>query len=113
MKYEEPKSTSKAEAEHAFATNDLYKLREALVAVALSEEDWRWVQERCLEFTSHEDFTVRAIAATCLGHVARIHRQIDLDRVMPRLTLLQKDPETAIYAEDAISDVEMFVKRAP
>ena len=111
VKYEEPQRLPKAEAERIFESGDLHDSREALVSMALNETDWRWVQEKCLGFTSHADASVRSVAATCLGHVARIHGQLDLDRVMPRLEFLLRDPETAGYAETAIDDVHMFVGR--
>lgn len=110
VNYEKPKCLSKAEAERIFSSADAYSLQGALVSMALNEPDWRWVQEKCLGFTAHPDPGVRALAATCLGHLARIHRQLDLDVVMPRLELLLRDPETAGYAETAIDDVKMFIK---
>jgi hypothetical protein len=38
-----------------------------------------WVLERCLGFALDDVAAVRQIAVTCLGHVARINRQLDLD----------------------------------
>ncbi len=108
MIYDEPKKLSKAEAERIFASSDLHNLREALVSMALNEYDWHWVQEKCLAFTSHADASVRSVAATCIGHIARIHGQLDLERVMPCLESLLEDPATAGYAETAIDDVQMF-----
>ena len=110
MKYQKPRCMSKAEAERIFSSADASSLQGALVSMALHEPDWRWVQEKCLGLTAHPDAGVRALAATCLGHIARIHRQLDLDIVMPRLELLLADPETAGYAETAIDDVKMFIK---
>jgi hypothetical protein len=111
MEYREPKQLTKTEAEEVFAAeSDLHALREALVSVALGEEDWRWVQGKCLHFAAHEDPSVRSIAATCLGHVARIHRKLDLDVVMPTLEGLLKDPETEGFAEMALDDIRMFVR---
>jgi hypothetical protein len=113
MRYDEPKALSKDEAERVFASRDLQKVREALVSIAFVEPDWRWVQDWCLAFTARAHCSVRAVAATCLGHLARIHGQLDTQRVMPRLELLLGDPETTAYAETAIDDVLMFVGRSP
>jgi hypothetical protein len=110
MRYEEPRRLTKVEAETVFARGAANEIREALVSVALNEHDWRWVQEQCLTFARHDDRSMRAVAATCLGHVARIHGQLDLDRVMPILAALLKDPATAGYAETAIDDVNTFVR---
>jgi hypothetical protein len=44
-----------------------------------------------------------------LGHLARIHGQLDLERVEPRLRELRADPEVAGSAEDALDDIERFM----
>lgn len=111
MKYEEPTPTTKSEAKRILASSDLDRVREVLVYVALNEPDWRWVQEWCLRLLAHDDWSVRALAATCVGHVARIHRQLDLDRCLPALRALLDVPETCGYAESALEDVEMFIRR--
>ena len=43
------------------------------------------MQELYLELLDHRDRPVRLLAATCLGHVARVHRRLDEDRVVPAL----------------------------
>lgn len=111
MKYEEPPPVTKSEAERVFGSSDLDRVRETLVCVALHEPDWRWVQEWCLRLLDHDDTTVRAVAATCMGHVARIHRQLDLERSLPALRALLYAPETRGYAESALEDVAMFIRR--
>jgi hypothetical protein len=87
--------------EHLLRSDDLAVLREALVSAALFEADLRWVEERSLELRSHRDPSVRCVAATCLGRLARIHGDVDVARVLPRLHALQQDPETAGSAETA------------
>ena len=110
MKYEAPRVLTKEEAEDVFATGTPHDICGALVSAALNEEDWSWVQEKCLAFAAHEESSVRAIAATCLGHVARIHRKLDLNRVLPALETLRKDPATSGYAETALDDIGMYIR---
>jgi hypothetical protein len=107
--YQEPQPITREEAEAAFASGQPERIAHALVAVALHESDWRWVQERCLVFARDDVATVRQVAVTCLGHVARIHRRLDLERVLPALDELSRDPE--VQVGDALDDVRMFVGR--
>lgn len=109
MRYSEPVPLSKADAEKIFASSDRDAICEALVALALNAPDWRWVQDRCLALTHHAEWELRAIAATCLGHLARIHGTLDFARVKPRLIELMEDPRTRGYAETAAGDIKMFM----
>lgn len=109
MRYVEPLPITKARAEEILAGGNGDEICEAMVALAFYEADWRWTQERCLELTHHADWTLRAIAATCLGHLARIHRTLEMDRVRPRLVELMNDPQTRGYAENAADDIKMFM----
>jgi hypothetical protein len=79
------------------------------VRVASHDSDWRCVQEHCLRLTAAVDPAVRRVAATCLGHLARIHGQLDLERVGPRLRDLRADPEVSGSAEDALDDIQRFM----
>ncbi len=109
--YQPPQPMTREEAYSAFATSKPELICSALVAIALHEPDWRWAQDRCLEFAQHPEATVRQIAATCLGHVARIHQKLDLEKVAPVLHQLLSDPELCVSgcAEDAINDIKTFM----
>jgi hypothetical protein len=107
LTYREPHPITRKEAEAAFASADSEEITLALVSVAFHDPDWRWVQDQCLHFAQHDVANVRQVAATCLGHVARIHRQLDLEKVLPVLQELSHDPE--IQVEDALDDIQMFV----
>jgi hypothetical protein len=71
MRFEEVTPITREEAEDSFASADLWRIRDALVRAAFFDPDWRWVQNKCIDFSSHPDATVRIVVATCLGHVAR------------------------------------------
>ena len=109
--YEEPQPISRDEASSAFATNKPEVICSTLVSIALHDPDWRWAQEKCLEFARHPDAGVRQVAATCIGHVARIHQRLDLDAVTPILHQLLSDTEVYVRgcAEDAMGDIEIFM----
>src|SRR5919205_72563 len=94
--YQEPHPITREEAEAAFTSGDPERISRALVNVAFYDDDWRWVQEQCLGFTRNDVAAVRQIAVTCLGHVGRVHRRLDLERVLPAFDELSHDPEVQV-----------------
>jgi hypothetical protein len=64
-----------------------------------------------LEFSRHSEPAVRGLAATCLGHLARIHRQLDTATVIPRLNEMLTDPDVKGVAQDALDDISVFIGR--
>lgn len=100
--YEELGPMGREGAEAAFARGVPEDVSRALLRLALHDDDWRWVQERCLELSGHPDVWVRRNSATALGHIARIHGQLDTARAVPVLEGLKEDEEVAAWAEDAL-----------
>jgi hypothetical protein len=111
MRYEEVTPISRDEAFKALATNDRDTVSGALLRLALHEKDRTWVEQLLVQFMQHQDPWVRGVAATCVGHVARIHRQLDHETTLSALKLLLNDPATAGKAQDALDDIEVFIVR--
>ncbi|GDY33441.1 hypothetical protein [Gandjariella thermophila] len=109
MQYVEPGPVGRDALAAALGGGDGRAIAEALVGVAYHDPDWQWVQDTCLRLLGHPDTGVRAIAITCLGHVARVHRQLDTDKVVPALTRLTSDPDLGGRAEDALDDINHFL----
>jgi len=109
MKYQEAKPISRSDAETVLRGSDQWAIREVLVSLALTDTDWRWVQENCLAQLASDHWDTRAVAATCLGHIARIHRSLDFEKVLPALYALRNDPRTVPYANDALSDIDHYI----
>jgi len=107
--FDNPPVISRAEAEAVFASGQPGLVSRVLVQVSLHDPDWRWVQEVCVRFTDDADLSIRGVAATCLGHLARLHRTIDVDTVLPALERLSQDPKTRGQAEDALDDIAIFL----
>jgi HEAT repeat protein len=108
MHYESPKPLSKQAAVAVFDKGVPVEVSEALIGLALNEPDWRWVQEVALRYLQGPDEALRMTAATALGHLARLHGTLDLDRVVPALQRLLADPATEGRATDALDDISMF-----
>jgi hypothetical protein len=112
MRYEKPEPIRRAEALEAIASGDSERSSDAIIRLALNDPDGHWVEGVALGMTESDDPNMRAVAATALGHVARIHGEISIDRVFTALRRLLEDPRTAGRAEDALSDIAVFVPDA-
>ena len=111
MKYEEIAPVEKEQAEKAFGRNVSEEIVHALLGVTWHVADWEWVQDRCLGFLDSPMPDVRNTAIICLGHLARIHKQLNRPKVLAALASKLADPQCAGRAEDAMEDIEMFAKQ--
>jgi hypothetical protein len=91
-------------------SGDVDKMVRALLSLAFYDEDRQWVQNKCIEFSIHNHFNVRGIAILCFGHLARIHRELDIDSVMPIVIKAFYDPDEFVRgnADSALSDILLF-----
>jgi len=112
MRYENPEPIGRKEALDAVASGHPEIVGDAIIRLALNDPDGHWVEEVALALMGSGDPNVRAVAATALGHVARIHGEITVGLVIPALKRLLRDPRTAGRAEDALSDIAIFVPAA-
>jgi len=110
MEYQEITPIDRHDAEIVFDGDDLDQTRVTLVRVAFHEPDYQWAQDCCLRFCNHQDAEVRGVAAICLGHIARIHRKLDMSKVMPILQRLLKEPLIAGQVEDALDDIKQYIR---
>lgn len=105
-----PHRISRREAEKVFTTGSSDKICDALLAISLYDEDWRWSQTECLHFLNHTNPDISGLAATCLGHIARIHHKLDRELVTTALLNKLKDPKISGRVQDALDDIEIFLK---
>ena len=106
--YRETLPISRKAAEAKFVIGDHREIATSLVQLALHDPDWRWVLEKCLYFLEDEDVELKAVAVTCLGHLARIHRKPELSSLVPLLESIKGDDRLAGVAEDALEDILYF-----
>lgn len=71
--------------------------------------DWRELQQLFLQLIDHEDQQVSALAVTCLGHLARVYRQLDEERVVSALRRAWSVPHLRGTATNALEDIEVFL----
>jgi hypothetical protein len=110
VKYVSVIERDREEIEILLSSGYLDDVCDGLLCAAYYDPDWRWVQERCLEKSYHADSVIRRLAATCLGHLARIHRKLDLERVLSRLVAMREDREVSGTVQDALDDIRHFLK---
>jgi hypothetical protein len=111
MRYEHILPIPRQEAERIFQEGDVEESVYALLRLTLYDSDWQWVQSRCIEFLKGSNHDLQAIAITCIGHLARIHHTIDLDKVAPLFEEISSDPELQGRISDAMDDIAMFVEK--
>lgn len=111
MKYSEVEPITREEAGIAFASGVPEKLCEALIGLVYHDPDWKWLQDQCLALAAHSDVDVAGLAVTSLGHLARIHRKLDLEKVLPVLERYRTDPRIGGRVEDALDDIETYLRK--
>lgn len=107
INYDEERPKGK-DAEICNSANPIQKICKDLLSCTFYDLDWKVAQDRCLVYLNHECSDVRGLAATCLGHVARIHRQIDREKVLEALGLHLRDDDISGQVQSVIEDVEKF-----
>ena len=108
--YQEALPISRVTASQIFnnaSSDDL--ITNALLRLTLHDPDWQWVLNKCIEFTAYDSKQVQRIAIQCIGHLARIHNQLDLSVVLPLLAKLRQDPALANVTEDTLDDISVFM----
>ncbi|MCD8213051.1 MAG: hypothetical protein LUC34_03220 [Campylobacter sp.] len=81
-----------------------------LLELVFSIDDPQWLQKLCLKCAHSDDTYLAGLAVTCLGHIARIHKKLDLDIVLPFLQdLINSGGSLAGQAGDAMDDIEIFM----
>ena len=109
MKYHEVVPISRQDAALAFSSGSPRDITHSLIRVVYHDPDWRWAQELCIEYAKHPDSSVAGLAVTCFGHLARIHGELDLERVLPILEELKQDEEIAGRVEEALDDISIYM----
>ena len=111
LKYEEIGPVSHAEAQASFGSGDVQLIARTLIALGLHDGDWKWVQQQGLRFLSHNSEVVVSAAILSLAHTARVNRSIDKGEVVRALQAIATDPRYAGKVQDALDDIDMYVKQ--
>ena len=102
-------SIARDEAMVAFDSGHPDQICDALIRLTCHDPDWRWVQDQCVFWCGHANVDIRGLAASCLGHLARIHHELNLKTVLPVLKRLLADSSVAGRVEDALDDIDRYL----
>jgi hypothetical protein len=109
-RYEGLEPLDRGDAEAAERRNDPEELYRVVISVA-RYGDPSWAEDFLVRLTSHVDPTFRGNAVLGFGHLARLHRKLDLARVIPivRAALADADLHVHGHAQSAQDDIEGFL----
>lgn len=91
-------------------SEDINIVTKTLLEVTFYNENWKWIQDLCIQFLSRENKTIKNLAIICLGHIARIHGKIEQNKVFKEFEKLEHDKEFVGTISDAMDDIKMFTK---
>jgi hypothetical protein len=75
-----------------------------------NNNNWEYIQNECLKYLEDEHYDIVQLAIICLGHIATFHNYIDKEKVLPILHKKMQDKELTGVVEDALEDINVFVK---
>lgn len=109
--YETIEPVDRERAISALSRNDPQELVRTVLAVALHESELAWAQDYCFRLADHSHSNVRGSAILGLGHIARIHRFLDLERAEPVIKAGLKDSNESVrrHARSAAEDIKSFL----
>lgn len=108
--FHNPQPATPMDLRAALDRGDLPGALDAMVgAVLYGDADPKELQELYLRLLDHDDHQVGALAATCLGHLARVHGRLDEDRVVKALRGARAVPHISGTAADALEDIALFL----
>lgn len=112
MKYESPPKYEVKEVNRLLKSNNDTDKIKGLLATVLNSGDYNLSMKQTMIFTNCESQWLKICGIQCIGHIARIHKKIDLKSVKELLTISLKDENRLIVgnSEDAIDDVIHFLK---
>lgn len=112
MSFEPPDRAWRADMLARIANGDQGEAADALLSLVNYDPERVWLEEILVGIVKDPDAgPLRSLAVTCLGHVARLHRAIDQQNVVPLLEQLTADPVLGGVAQEALDDVDVFVRR--
>ena len=110
LKYEDPKSYSKLEAQKIMQYGTISEQCKMLVGVTYNEPDFWNAYNIVLSYCRSEHIELRELSIICILHLARIHEFIPAYEVAIILqeALLDHQGHIAQNAEDALWDIHIF-----
>jgi len=111
LTYEEPVPVSRPAITRILSSGTPDEIENALVAIALHEEDFEFALATVLKCAASSEEAIRGTAILCLGHLARIHGRLPDQPVIELVRQALRDTSEYVrgQAENAVDDIELFV----
>ncbi|WP_395750543.1 hypothetical protein [Prosthecobacter sp.] len=102
---------TRGKIEEAISQGDAERLRCWVVAVSMYDADASYAEDLCLRLSNHPDEIVRGNAILGFGHIARVHRRLDEERVKPLIVAAFLDSSWNVtgHAFSAREDTQFFL----
>jgi hypothetical protein len=113
LQYEPIPPLTKLEVDAALASGDTKEVCQAILSLALHDDDWRTAQNLCLSQLSNRDIWVKRTSLTALGHIVRIHQTLDLKIVVRAVCALPADNLLDGWVDQLLDDIEIFYRTSP
>src|SRR2546423_997491 len=110
--YKEPEPITDREVVAAIKKDDLELVRLIPIRLGFNHENWKFIQDICVQLSGHRDPWVRANSLLGLSYAARFRGRVEKNVVKPVLLrgLLDTDPHVAGTAHDVIEDINHLMK---
>ncbi len=82
----------------------------ALLSITFNDDDWRFIQNLCIELIVTNDRNSGLLAVTCIGHIARMHHKIEKRKIAKAFKKRAGNTDFEGRINDALKDIEMFVQ---
>jgi hypothetical protein len=112
MNYENLAPRGRAELEAMMKSGDAAVVATAVLSAALHETDRAYAERLIMESLQHQDAWVRGSAAIAASHIARVHRALSVNTIVPMIEKLLLAPHTKGKALDALDDIQLYLKQA-
>lgn len=112
MLYREPQAISDNEAMAVIASDNVERLRTLPIDLGFNHENWRFIQDVCVQLSVHRDPWVRSNSLLGLTYAARFRGKVEKNIVKPVLLRALKDSDDRVVAvaHEAIADINHLMK---
>lgn len=84
---------------------------DALMYLCFNINDREWVLQKCIDAVEDGlNNDVKGLGVTCIGHVARMYKDMDRGKIIPFLESKLQDVSLVGRVQDALQDIEKFAE---
>lgn len=102
---------NKKELEVMLKSQNVDVVIDALMYLCFNVADREWVLQKCIDAVNEGlNNDIKGLGVTCIGHVARIYKDIDRSKIIPFLESKLQDASLVGRVQDALQDIEKFIE---